>query len=267
MALGKYNGTKYLEEKNKGYDNITLHQTEDDVAYLSQFSRTNKKAGVWDQIQAGRLPGRPIEPGQLPVYQRENSIKNNEDIDHNENHEGIIHESNKIQRQGTENRFELNEEDQSNRISEPNQRPSSQPSNIQKHPEKDLHPTFPAAAQMTTNPPASYSSHTHSKRSSSHMMGGRGPVFDSYAPVEATRNNGNVGLGAQQMNFTQEIPRPPTGSSQASNFSKRSRLSRASSVLNSLSQKSSTKGFPAIGKGRNLYAPSINSKISGSRRS
>lgn len=50
MALKKHHGPKYVEEKLKGYDNITLGDTKREVEFLKGYMRAKETEGVWDKI-------------------------------------------------------------------------------------------------------------------------------------------------------------------------------------------------------------------------
>lgn len=52
-VLNRFHGDKYFEEKYKGFDNFTLHNTKDQVQLLSQHAHMKPKLGLWEQIQAG----------------------------------------------------------------------------------------------------------------------------------------------------------------------------------------------------------------------
>lgn len=51
MAINRYKGQKYYEEKQKGYDNITLDPTREQINRLDGFAHTKPNLSLWDQIQ------------------------------------------------------------------------------------------------------------------------------------------------------------------------------------------------------------------------
>jgi len=50
-AVNRYNGEKYYEEALKGYDNITLEKTDEQIKKYEETAKVKPKIGVWDRLQ------------------------------------------------------------------------------------------------------------------------------------------------------------------------------------------------------------------------
>lgn len=51
MAVNRYKGQKFYEDKQKGYDNITLNPTKDQIKKLDNYAHVKPNLSLWDQIQ------------------------------------------------------------------------------------------------------------------------------------------------------------------------------------------------------------------------
>lgn len=89
MALNRFNGQKYYEEKEKGFDNITLDPTNTKIQSLKPHAHVKPQLSLWEKIQqdaeervsdpADALQGtqhinflsREVNVDQLPLYSRE----------------------------------------------------------------------------------------------------------------------------------------------------------------------------------------------------
>jgi hypothetical protein len=88
LALNRYRGEKYYEEKFKGFDNFTLSNTRDQIKSLEPHARNKPKLSLWEHIQheaQEQLPERPgmatealppkvvnreVNVDEIPQYQR-----------------------------------------------------------------------------------------------------------------------------------------------------------------------------------------------------
>lgn len=89
MAVNRYSGQKYYEEKLKGYDNITLDPTKDQIRTLKDHAHVKPQLSLWEKIQHeaevpiaeeidatqdvnhGSYIKREVDIDQLPLYKRE----------------------------------------------------------------------------------------------------------------------------------------------------------------------------------------------------
>ena len=92
MAVNKYHGDKYYEEKYKGFDNFTLSQTTDQIKSLESHAKNKPKLGMWGHIQneaheslperIGTVPevrhdpvvNKVVNVDLIPLYTRENAV-------------------------------------------------------------------------------------------------------------------------------------------------------------------------------------------------
>jgi hypothetical protein len=97
LALNRYSGQKYYEEKVKGFDNITLDATNNQIKTLKAHAHVKPQLSLWEKIQQEAVERvqepedanqtsnhiqfitREVNVDQLPMYSREQVQRSNHD--------------------------------------------------------------------------------------------------------------------------------------------------------------------------------------------